>query len=147
MNFEQSSKDVRTSIGKLVDDRSIINFCLINSEINNKICNENFFRDILENRYPHSLKYKPKQMPFKKYYFLVIYYVDLLEREFGFDYKKYGREGAQGTYYVFKDLADPKNMDELLILATKGGKLSLVQYALNNGANIHANDEQAIDEA
>src|SRR5579883_217110 len=105
MNFIQSSRDVKRLIANFLDDRDIINYCIVNS---NDVCNEQFFENILKSRYPDTLKYR--NISFRKWYLSVINYVDLLNREYGFDYKKYGEGNPKDQYKIFKETKDEKDI-------------------------------------
>ena len=148
MNFQQYSqfpKDIKRSIAHFLDDRDILNYCLVNKEQHSKVCNEQFFHNVLLARYPDTLKYR--NTSFKKWYLSVINYVDLLNREYGFDYRKYNQGNPQRQYKIFGKLKDKKDMNELLILSCKKGELALVKFALDNGADISIEDDEPLQYA
>src|SRR5581483_7597209 len=138
MSFLKVSKDIKRLIANYLDDKDIVNYSIINKEQYSKVCNEQFFKNILLQRYPDTLEYC--NISFKRWYLSIIHYVDLLNRECGFDYRKYNEGNPKKLYEIFKDLKDKKEMNELLRLASEKGELSLVKFAVDNGADIEKVD-------
>src|SRR5579883_2014432 len=129
MQFSRFPKDVKRLIANFLSDIDILNYCIVNSS---DVCNEQFFHNVLLQRYPDTLKYR--NTSFRKWYLSVINYVDLLNREYGFDYRKYGEGNPKDQYEIFKELKDEKDLNKILIVATQKGELALVKFALDNGA-------------
>src|SRR5581483_2115027 len=156
MNFFQTSTDIKRLIANFLDDKDIPNYCIINKNQYLTVCNEQFFKNILLQRYPDTLNWFGKlenrlcdtleyrDISFKRWYLSIIYYVDLLNNEYGFNYKKYNKGNPKEQYEIFGKLNNKKNMNELLILASEKSELSLIKFALDNGANIHAYHDMAL---
>jgi|SRR5579883_130360 len=144
MSFQKSSKDIKRFISKFLDDRDILNYCIIDKNQHGNVCNEDFFYNILISRYPDTLKYKPEDTSFKKWYLSVIHYIDLLKREYGFNYRQYNEGNPKRQYEIFGKLKDKRNMNKLLTSAAKRGELTLVRFALGNGADIHIRSDIAL---
>ena len=136
--MEKLPKDVSRYMLKNLSDRDVLNFCITNRK-NKEICNEDFFYQLLRERYPDSLKYKEADLTYKKYYLSVIGYVDLLKRKYGFDYKKYNIGNPENQYKLFKDVHKRyENVGEFylnkgyLLDAAKLGELAIAKYAIEN---------------
>jgi hypothetical protein len=138
MNFQKSSKDIKHFIGKFLDDRDILNYCMIDNNQHGNVCNEDFFYNVLLSRYPDTLKYR--NTSFKKWYLSVIHYVDLLKRKYNFNYRQYNHGNPREQYKIFEELKNEKNPTLLLRPAATQGDLALVKFAVENGGDIHANE-------
>src|SRR5581483_7406474 len=141
MNFFQTSTDIKRLIANFLDDKDIPNYCIINKNQYLTVCNEQFFKNILLQRYPDTLKHR--DISFKRWYLSIIYYVDLLNNEYGFNYKKYNKGNPKEQYEIFGKLNNKKDMNELLILASEKSELPLIKFALEKNANIHADYDEA----
>src|SRR5579885_829309 len=106
MSFSQSSKDIKRLISKFLDDRDIIDYCMIDKEQHGNVCNEQFFENVLKSRYPDTLKYR--NTTFKKWYLEVINYVDLLKTKYNYNYNGIGNPIPQ--YAIFEKLIHKNNM-------------------------------------
>ena len=81
------------------NDKELLETCSLNKYLYNQVCNDMFFRNRLTRTYPDSLKYKPSDYTWKKYFLKTIYYVAKLKEQFKYDYV----EGdPKEVYHVFE---------------------------------------------
>ncbi len=57
-SFLTGNKDVDREILQKLSDRDIINSCQSNTYAREKVCDETFFRNLVFDRYPETIKYK-----------------------------------------------------------------------------------------
>ena len=122
----------RMILMNLDSDKDLLNACKV-SEYTLSLCNEDFFRNRMQQKYPEAKKYKDKNlksMKWKQYYLLTVYYIDKLKREFDFDFLSTSDE-AEGYYNLLKKIP---NIDILLERAAQKGWLDLVKHAINKGS-------------
>jgi len=160
MSFQQSSKDIKNVIAKFLDDRDILNFYILDRQQYNNVCDEHFFHNILLQRYPDTLKYINssslktngernyyKNITFRKWYLKMVYYIDLLNKKYNFNYKTYNKGNPKNQYAIFKSLKGKNNRWELLLSASKKGELSLLKLAIEKGAVMQGDDDLPLREA
>jgi hypothetical protein len=73
------------NIALYADDRTLLSMMNVSKSHQYKF-DDNFFKKYLELHYPQSLMYKPMSKTFKRYYLELIYAIDILKREYNFDY-------------------------------------------------------------
>jgi ankyrin repeat protein len=123
------NKDVdRLILLKLDSDREILNVCSLDKH--NKICNEDFFRNRIYQKYPKSIPFKFST--WKKYYLFLIYHIDKM-KELNFDFT----DGDAGSYYK---ILNQNNREESLITAIREGYLDLVKHFLKDVVPQKTND-------
>jgi len=142
--WSQSSKDIKRKIAEFLDDRDILRYCQIDREQHDNVCNEQFFHNILLQRYPKTLARKSTTTKHKKYYMLIVYFVNKLKEKYGFEYSEYPSYNIFLQHEVFNNSLNPKNMNDVLLTAVRHEELSLVKYALDKGANIHFRNDEAL---
>ena len=128
------------------DDKELLQVCSLNKYLYNEVCNDIFFRNRLAKTYPDTLKYKDENINWKKYFLKVIYYIAKLKEDYKYTYEK----GNPYLFYsVFKRYRKNviKDNNTLLIYAAQFGDLISVREALNNGADIHAENDDALRSA
>ncbi len=152
--FLTGNKDVDRTILEKLSDRDILNACKTDKYTKEKVCDETFFRNLVYNRYPGTIKYKDyvKQRDWKNFYLSIIYYIDKLEKEYNFNYieerKKEKNLSAELEYLSRKSI--PKyikyneNLNFVLKNATKNPNLPVVKYLVERGADIHYDNEYAL---
>lgn len=156
MNFTGSNDANRVILSKL-DDRNLLTICRVNTYFRN-LCNEDFYRNRLISKYPDAAKYKPAELTWKKYYLNVVYYVNKIWEENGFQYKtgnpKIYYDAFYNTRYSYEriGLAAENNYKDLLTFlkplyhettyytyliepAAKGGHMDLINEALEQREN------------
>jgi ankyrin repeat protein len=168
-SFQTLPKDLRKYIlPRYLSDNDVLSYCSINKEYID-FGDEQFFQTLLESRYPSILKSEDHQsrydkrreyMSHKKYYLLIIRHINLLKNKYQFHYRHVGSPTLQ--YKVFEslskklgqsgkplkltvaDLIIGETLNKLLKTASSYGCRSLIDYALDNGADIHHADDNAL---
>jgi len=98
--------DIETflNIAMLSDDRTLLKLINI-SKIHREKFNDRFFKKYLEIHYPESIKFKPFNKTFKQYYLELIYAIDILKREYDFDYS------SEDVIQIYKDVKRIKSIN------------------------------------
>ncbi len=91
------NKDVDRIILKQLDDRDLLQLILVNKYVYN-LADENFWRNRLMSKYPGAVEYKKGN--WKEYYLSVVYYVDLMKRDYNYPYLK---GDPKEIYKIFKN--------------------------------------------
>ena len=132
-------KDVDRELLKYVSDRDLLEVCSLDRRTWNEVCDDNFLKRRLA-RYPGIEKYKEENESWKRFFLRVIYYTSRMKEKFKFDYV-YGDFKKQ--YNLLKK-SKYTGINELLsrtLLDYEKTDLPLVRYAVENGADIHDNDD------
>lgn len=80
------NKDVDKLILEKIDsDRDLLKTCSVNSYFKN-LCDDDFFRKRLRQKYPFLFDLKSKEISWKNYYLKSVYYIDKMKREYDFDF-------------------------------------------------------------
>ena len=133
-------KDVDREILKHVDDRELLKFCSLDNKTWNSVCDDDFLRRRLTTKYPEIEKYKRENESWKRFFLRAIYYIAKMKEKFEYEY-------TEGDFKLQHELLQDwrdYHVDRLLKEAAEKGILSLVKYALEHGANIHAFDDVAV---
>ncbi len=149
--FLTGNKDVdREILGKLTDKELLI-ACQTNDYTNKKVCDETFFRNLVYNRYPATIRYKDsvKVRDWKNFYLSVIYYIDKLQKDYNFNYneKKKEKDLSPELEYLSRKLVPSGlkyNKDKGLRWASANGHLAVVKYLVERGADIHTDNNIAL---
>lgn len=135
-------KDVDREILKWVDDKDLLEICTVDRKTWNEVCDDNFLKRRL-NKYPGIEKFKNSDESWKRFILRVVYYTTIMRDEFGFQY-------SEGNFKSQFDLLKIKmNNDKnfLLISSSQAGELSLIKYAIENGADLHYDNDGALSYA
>lgn len=119
-------KDVDREILGKVDDNDLRKVWLINKKIYYEVCDDNFLKRRLS-KYSDIEKYKEEN--WKQFFLKINFYISKL-KEFDFDYIS----GDFKKQYSLLKKTD--NMNDLLFNACEEGELNVVIYALKNGAGM-----------
>lgn len=85
---------------RIQSDEELLNICKMENKYIKSLCNEDFFRRRLLNKFPETIKDKSVNVSWRKYYLSMVYYVGKLQEEFSFDF----RIGNPEKYYkIFLD--------------------------------------------
>ena len=103
-------------------------------------CDDNFLRRRL-NKYPGIEKYKNGNESWKRFFLRFVYYTKRMREQYKFEYT----EGNFERQYNLLKLKNHKN--RLLISASQEGELSLIKYAIENGADLHYDADGALSYA
>ena len=134
-------KDVDREILKYLPDKELLIACRANKRMWNDVCDDNFLRRRLREKYGEIEKYKRENESWKRFFLRTIYYISKLKEKFEFEYT----EGDFINQYAL--LFHNKNMNRLLAEAASSGEISLVKFALKNGAYIHFLQDYAVRNA
>jgi hypothetical protein len=98
------------------------------NQYSRKICDETFWQNRVRGKFPFAVNFKPSKLTWKKYYPHLIYYSELLKKEFGFIYKAdIPNSGDPKKYLEF--LHKPKGY--ILSYAVSYGFDDLAEFILN----------------
>ncbi len=88
MNSLTGIKDLDKLIVSYLTCKDIINFCKTCKYANKVICDEDFFRNIIYDKYRNTIKYKDyvKNNTWRSYFVYLVYYIDKLEKEYKINY-------------------------------------------------------------
>ena len=137
-------KDVDREVLKHVDDKELLKFCTVDRKTWNEVCDDAFLRRRLASKYPGIEEYKREDESWKKFFLNVIYYIFKMKEKYEFEYT----EGDfKKQYFILKEASNYDDIDNLLTEAAKQGELSLVKFALEKGANVHAYADGALRNA
>ena len=143
MNSFSGIKDIDREILLAMDDKSLLKTCSLNKYLFNIVCDDNFFYKRLLLKYPDTLVYYKKNENFlhtyKSYYLKIIYYISKMQEDYNYSYIS-GNPKVQ--YKIFQYAKN--NINRLLFQSSIKGELNLVKEAIHRGANIHANNEEAL---
>ena len=140
MNQLTGLKDVDREILKHLPDKELLVACRANKRMWNDVCDDNFLRRRLREKYGEVEKYKKRNESWKRFFLRAIYYISKL-KEFKYEYT----EGNFETQYQL--LYHNQTMNRLLAEAASSGELALVKFALTNGAYLHFLQDSAVRNA
>lgn len=134
-------KDVFREILMRMDDKTLLKTCKIDRETYHDVCDDQFFHRRLQQKYPDTLLVKPDYMNYRQYFLNVVYHVAKLKEDFNYEYKSGDLKRQYGIFYSFFTL---KDTNSLLIMSAQRGELALVKYAIENGADVHIWNDEAL---
>ncbi len=144
-------KDLDKLIITYLDSKDILEFCKTCKYANEKVCDESFFRNIIINKYPNTIKYKDyvKLSSYRNYFFTIIYYISKLEKDYYLDYlrKFENLEGSPELEYFAREIGymfGEYDKDRSLVLASHNGDLPVVKYLTEHGANVNDRNNYAL---
>ena len=96
------TKDMYEYLTNFADDRDILNML----SVDKKFSNDEFFRKVLERKYPLLLKFKKENETHKKFYLKLIFYMSKLKTEFNIPYGSWtvDPESFYNTYYKYRGI-------------------------------------------
>ncbi len=149
--FLTGNKDVDRKILSELSDRELLIACNTNKYAQEKVCDETFFRNLVYNRYPETIKYKDyvKVRDWKNFYLSIIYYIDKLGNlDFNYteEVKKEKNISPELEYLSRKLVPEyyQYSKNRGLLYASREGYLPVVKYLTEHGADIHAENEYAL---
>lgn len=128
----------REILGK-VDDVELLKVCSIDKYTWNIVCDDAFLKMRLLVKYPQIEKYKVEKLNWKHFFLKVVHYISLLKKEYNYDYTV---GDCVIQYYLLKQYE--YNKDELIIISSQYGELTLIEWCLKNGAVINARNNSAL---
>ena len=131
--------DVDRETLKHVDDEDLLKICAINRKTWNSVCDDNFLRRRLSNKYPGIEKYKKVKENWKRFFLRAIYYIAKLKENFEYDY-------TSGDFKIQHKLLDEykENYQSLLTASSRKGELPVVKYAIEKGADVRGEENMAL---
>ena len=133
-------KDVDREVLKWIDDKDLLKVCTINRKTWYEVCDDNFFKRRL-NKYPGIEKCKIPLESWKRFFLRFVYYATRMREQYKFEYT----DGSFKSQYNLLKLKNHKN--RLLISSAQIGELSLIKYAVENGADLHYDADGALSYA
>ncbi len=157
-SFLTGNKDVDRTILQKLSDRELLIACQSNTYAQENVCDETFFRNLVFDRYPETIKYKDyvKTRDWKNFYLSIVYYVDKLNIDYELNYFQERNElknkdlSPELEYLSRKIYNSPYKkiqIENRLIWASEIGNLPVVKYLTERGANIHDLDDYALRQA
>ena len=126
-------KDIDREVLGYVDDRELLRVCSLDRKTWNEVCDDAFLRRRLNSKYPGIEKYKRENESWKQFFLRSLYYTSKMKEKFEFDY-------TEGDFK--KQYDSLKRIDHFLNRAILHYEdISLIKYAVENGADIHYNDD------
>ena len=131
-------------------DNDLLNCCSLNKYFLNKVCDDLFFKRILQIRYINTLQFfdLKQTQSHKKYYLNVVFYITKL-KQYNFSYST----GNPKLFYdLFKiylpvNIINMKYLYILSITAADSGYIEIIEYGVNLGLDIHTGDEYLLSTA
>ena len=131
-------KDIDRVILSHVPDKELLTVCSIDRKFWNAVCDDAFLKRRLA-KYIGIEKYKGEES-WKEFFLKFIYYTSRMREENKFEY-------TGGDFRKQYNLLKTIDMDYLFRQAVRAGELSLVIYAVNNGANLNTIGGEALSTA
>ncbi len=135
-------RDLDRLIVSYFPDKYISEFSKTCKYANEKVCDDIFFRNLIFDRYPNTIKYKDyvKTRSYKQYFFCIIYYIEKLSTNYQFHYLQefQDKEGSPELEYLARKLVPTNkeyNKEYGMLYASKKGHLEIVKYLIEQGAN------------
>jgi hypothetical protein len=129
------NRDIYQKIAEQSDDKTAINILDSNKEMNKDI----YYIAIFGNRYPDLIKYRKDNESIKHLYLRSLKAIGKLKEEFNYTYIS-GNPELQLNIFKYGQ----RNIGNFLIYASEHGSVELVKYALEQGADIHTFDDDAL---
>ena len=134
MNILTGNKDTDLLILDNLDDKSLINFCLVNKEANRLCSIDSFWRNRLVRKYgEESLQFKSPERTWKQFYLSILKYWD--DRD---DMEESMLNAAEAGDKDLVDFFISKGADDWdsgMESAAEGGHKDLVDFFISKGAN------------
>lgn len=94
----QGGRDVKREVLlNINDEKSFLSACTVDKSTYS-LCDNTFFRNRLNKKYPMALNLKPESLSWKEYYLQTVYYMDLM-REMGFNWTGTVVNASAKQYY------------------------------------------------
>lgn len=129
---------------ELEEEKDILSFCQSNKYLYEQFCTDNYLQSFMQKRYPGIEKYKKSNETWKQYFLRFVYYKAILKEKYDFNYEN-GNIEAQykllNKYSEYEKYSNPIKkpaLDNFLLVGgIKENSFSLVNYALEKGADIN----------
>ena len=132
------TRDTYQYLLEFADDRTIVNALLMKNKQYNSYLNEDFFKKLIQHRYPLLTNKREEGETWKRFYLRVVHYLGKLMEEFEIPYIPHEHFEPQGHYKWMKELSNKEKWNANLFYATDAGNLDLVKYFIRKGADANA---------
>ena len=126
--MESLPKDVYEYMTQFGDDEDILVMLKVNKKFN-KIINDDFFRRVLQRKYPLLLKFKKDDESYRDFYIKMVYYIGLLEERDGIPYIPIEHFNPE-KYYKMRLR---HRRADAMIYAMRAGRPDLAKKILDSG--------------
>jgi ankyrin repeat protein len=157
-------KDIDREVLKHVEDKELLKICTMDKKTWNEVCDDNFLKRRLV-KYPGIEKYKKKNESWKKFFLQAIYYISKMREDFQYEYTSgnfrtqfklfanykgnslLAEAACRGELEIVKYAISKgaNTIDDALMFASYYGNLNVVKYLAENGGNIHAENDRALN--
>ena len=127
-------KDLDREILKWVNDSELLKICSVDKRVWNNVCDDDFLKRRLTQKYPGINKFKIKNETWKNFFLRSTYYIAKMREDFQFEYNGGNFMKQLALLEKYPDI------NKLLLQSSKSGELDIVKYALKKGADIHAGE-------
>ena len=146
-NLLTGIKDLDREIVNKLSDRDLLQICSLNKTYSQRVCDDSYFRLRTEKGFPETIQYKDSVNPqrtWKNHYLNIVNYVDLLQEKYKYEYKKLDK--SPELLYLARRLVHHYiyNKNRALIYASIHGKLPIVKYLVEQGANVNHNNDLSL---
>src|SRR5665647_246421 len=138
-------KDTDRLILSRLNGEALLSFCSSTPYLNN-LCSEEFFQGKIRNTPLEKLKVKYPSLNYRNFYATMMYYIALLQEKYDFKYD-FTDLDARDPKDLYQLLQKYKNLTHLLSDASAEGDLELVKYSIEQAADIHDDDDDALTQA
>ena len=128
------TKDTYEYILNFADDREIVNMLLVNKKFAQKLNDDNFFRKLMERKYPLLIEFRRENETWKNLYLRMVKYISLLQDEYGIPYLNVANYNPVVFYQFGQNY--PHLLDSAIrIILTKGGDSRILSILLDKFIN------------
>ena len=145
-NLLTGIRDLDREIINQLDDIQFLNICKLNRTYYERVCDEDYFRIRTEKRFQETIPYKDyiEFKNWKAHYINIVKYIDLLEKRFNRKYVDTDKS-PELLYRAHNSFStDTYTISAALICSSYSGDLPVVKYLVEIGADIHAEEEEAL---
>lgn len=121
------TKDTYLYLTQFADDRTILNMLSVNKKYNN----EQFFKQVMERKYPLLIEFKKPEQSWKQFFISMVYCISKIEETHGIPY--YPVEGYNPKRYCNR----PKQyiLNRIMRIAAINGQIDIIKLMIEKGAN------------
>ena len=135
-------RDLDREIVNKLSDKDLLQICLLNKTYSERVCDDSYFRLRTENGFPETVQYKENRS-WKNHYLNIVKYIDLLQRKYNYNYVEKDKS-PELLYLARRIVPGFYNKNRALIYASINAHLLVVQYLVENGADITVEDNGAL---
>ena len=129
------NKDTDREVLRYVEDEELLKVCSVNKRMWNSICDDAFLRRRLR-KYANIEQCKGDES-WKRFFSKAVFYIIKLKN---LEYKYIS--GNFVSQWIL--LSSSQTYSNILVRAARSGSLEIIIYCLNKGADLHYNDDHAL---